>query len=145
MISTKKDRGSLRSFLFDGNSNSKLRLTAIDPMPASQFIRTALNRKLTVAVFGFVMLGAIWLLVGRAGNRVKITDLKLTGGGKPGFTLLPPQQTGITFANNLRDDLASANQLLNIGSGVAAGDYDGDGLCDLYFCSMTGRNVLYKN
>src|ERR1041384_830097 len=145
MISTKKDRGSLRSFLFDGNSNSKLRLTAIDPMPASQFIRTALNRKLTVAVFGFVMLGAIWLLVGRAGNRVKITDLKLTGGGKTGFTLLPPQQTGITFANNLRDDLASANQLLNIGSGVAAGDYDGDGLCDLYFCSMTGRNVLYKN
>src|SRR5260370_30303102 len=34
--------------------------------------------------------------------------------------------------------------LLN-GSGVAAGDVDGDGLCDLYFCGLDGPNVLYRN
>jgi hypothetical protein len=31
------------------------------------------------------------------------------------------------------------------GSGVAAGDFDGDGLCDLYFCSIVGTNALYRN
>lgn len=32
-----------------------------------------------------------------------------------------------------------------ITSGLAAGDVDGDGLCDLYFCSVDGTNVLYRN
>src|SRR5256885_15230911 len=31
------------------------------------------------------------------------------------------------------------------GSGLAAGDFDNDGLPDLYFCSLQGRNALYKN
>src|SRR5439155_7610308 len=31
------------------------------------------------------------------------------------------------------------------GSGIAAGDIDGDGLCDLYFCRLEGPNVLYRN
>ncbi|MEK6302941.1 MAG: VCBS repeat-containing protein [Acidobacteriota bacterium] len=92
-----------------------------------------------------LLIGSAWFLIGRGGNKFEITELKVAGGGKTGFTLLPPQQTGIAFVNNLRDDQATANQLLNIGSGVAAGDYDGDGLCDLYFCSMGGLNVLYKN
>ena len=29
------------------------------------------------------------------------------------------------------------------GSGVAAGDYDGDGLCDLFFCGLDSENKLY--
>src|SRR5260370_15021280 len=33
--------------------------------------------------------------------------------------------------------------LLN-GWGVAAGDVDGDGLCDLYFCGLDGPNALYR-
>ena len=37
------------------------------------------------------------------------------------------------------------NQILLNGSGVAAGDVDGDGLCDLYCCRMGGPNVLYRN
>ncbi len=32
-----------------------------------------------------------------------------------------------------------------VASGVAAGDVDGDGLCDLYFCCEDGPNVLYRN
>ena len=31
------------------------------------------------------------------------------------------------------------------GSGVAAGDFDGDGWCDLYFCAIDGTNRLYRN
>ena len=34
--------------------------------------------------------------------------------------------------------------LLN-GSGVAAGDVDGDGWCDLFFCRLEGKNALYRN
>ena len=39
--------------------------------------------------------------------------------------------------------MVNAN-LLN-GAGVAAGDVDGDGLCDLYLCSLDGDNGLFKN
>src|SRR4029453_11622156 len=28
---------------------------------------------------------------------------------------------------------------------VALGDYDGDGLCDIYLCDLTGTNALYRN
>jgi hypothetical protein len=31
------------------------------------------------------------------------------------------------------------------GSGIAAGDVDGDGLCDLYFSAIAGSNRLYRN
>ena len=31
------------------------------------------------------------------------------------------------------------------GAGIAAGDVDGDGWCDLFFCSMGGRSALYRN
>ena len=100
--------------------------------------------RLAPILIGILLIGG-WFLIRRAGNKCRITELQVPGGGKTGFTLLPPQQTGIAFVNNLSDDKATANQLLNIGSGVAAGDYDGDGLCDIYFCSMGGNNVLYKN
>jgi enediyne biosynthesis protein E4 len=114
-------------------------------MAITQFINKLMKHKLALILIGVLLIGAMWFLIGRAGGGFKVTELKVGGGGKIGFTLLPPQQTGIAFANSLRDEQATANQLLNIGSGVAAGDYDGDGLCDLYFCSMGGRNVLYQN
>jgi hypothetical protein len=34
------------------------------------------------------------------------------------------------------------NQNLMNGSGVAAGDFDGDGLCDLYFPAINGTDIL---
>ncbi|HJQ26378.1 MAG TPA: VCBS repeat-containing protein [Blastocatellia bacterium] len=104
-----------------------------------------MKNKLVLAVLGVLLIGGGWFLVNHRGGGLKVSELQVPHSGKAGFTLMPPAETGIAFANNLRDDQATANQLLNIGSGVAAGDYDGDGLCDLYFCSMSGRNVLYKN
>lgn len=38
-----------------------------------------------------------------------------------------------------------ANGNLMNGSGVALGDYDGDGLCDIYLCNLNGTNALYRN
>ena len=62
-----------------------------------------------------------------------------------GFKLLSPQKTGITFVNHLtKKDIVKNRYYLN-GSGVAAGDVDGDGFVDLYFAQMDGPNHLYKN
>src|SRR5439155_21758422 len=65
--------------------------------------------------------------------------------GKTGFRLLPSAVTWISFTNTLLEARAMANANLMNGSGVALGDYDGDGLCDIYLCNLNGTNVLYKN
>lgn len=64
------------------------------------------------------------------------------------FTLLPSDITGVTFANNVAE-----NDTFNIldfeyvynGGGVATGDFNGDGLIDLYFTGNTESNRLYLN
>lgn len=65
--------------------------------------------------------------------------------GKTGFTLLSPEATGIQFTNVLREERSITNRVLLNGSGIAAGDVDGDGLCDLYFGSLDGENALFRN
>ncbi|HEY4734172.1 MAG TPA: VCBS repeat-containing protein, partial [Gemmatimonadaceae bacterium] len=64
------------------------------------------------------------------------------------FELLKPDQTGITFSNDLPEkaDFNILNYLYYYnGAGVAVGDVDGDGLPDLYFTSNLGANKLYRN
>ncbi len=56
-----------------------------------------------------------------------------------------PQQTQVAFTNLLADRLAAENQVLQNGSGVALGDVDGDGRCDIYLCGLEGVNGLYRN
>lgn len=43
-----------------------------------------------------------------------------------------------------REELARNSNLMS-GSGVALGDYDGDGLCDIYLCTLQQGNRLYRN
>ncbi len=78
-------------------------------------------------------------------SSVRIAKIVSNGSGKSGFTAMAPDPAGIRFTNTVTDERGLTNQIYYSGSGVAAGDVDGDGWVDLYFCSLEGRNALYKN
>src|SRR2546423_14710678 len=81
----------------------------------------------------------------KSGIGFRSKELKLPAAGRTFLERLPTASTGITFTNVVSEEKALENSLLTSGSGVAAGDVDGDGWCDLYFCGMENRNVLYRN
>src|SRR5437868_7409256 len=58
---------------------------------------------------------------------------------------MKPEATGMTWTNKLSISRVNERQNLMNGAGLAAGDFDGDGLCDLYFCNKEGANALYRN
>lgn len=60
----------------------------------------------------------------------------------PRFARLAPQTSGIDFVNLLRQQ--NTYTYLTNGAGLAAGDYDQDGLVDLYFVSQDGPNRLFR-
>src|SRR5678809_1493368 len=64
------------------------------------------------------------------------------------FVKLSSSQTGITFNNKIVEN-DSINPLdlefLYNGGGVAVGDFNNDGLPDLYFTASTVSNKLYIN
>lgn len=67
---------------------------------------------------------------------------------KPLFKALPSSQTNITFSNSLTET-DSFNYFLfsyiYMGGGISAGDFNNDGLCDLYFTANMESNRLYLN
>lgn len=67
------------------------------------------------------------------------------GGVGVGFRALDLGRSGIQFTNRLEEASAAQNRILENGSGVALGDVDGNGLPDLYFCSLEGTNALFLN
>jgi len=77
------------------------------------------------------------------GHRYALLQLSETR--RAGFVRLSSAQTGVTFTNNLPEQRHLTNQILPNGSGVAAGDIDGDGRCDLFFCGLSSQSRLYRN
>lgn len=71
--------------------------------------------------------------------------LTIPASSREGFTRLGAGQSGILFTNHLSDKSASENQIRLLGSGVALGDVDRDGWCDVYLCRLEGDNRLYRN
>ncbi|WP_266368785.1 VCBS repeat-containing protein [Tellurirhabdus rosea] len=64
------------------------------------------------------------------------------------FESITPETTGITFTNQLREteqDNVLAFEYFYNGGGVAAGDFNNDGLTDLYFTGNQVDNALYLN
>ena len=64
----------------------------------------------------------------------------------PLFSLMDAKQTGINFSNNIHED-DSLNVLryeyLYNGAGAGIGDFNNDGLVDIFFSSNTSSNKLY--
>jgi hypothetical protein len=70
--------------------------------------------------------------------------------GKTMFTLLPPEQTGVVTTNNFADpkmraELYQEFETSSVGTGVAIGDYDGDGRPDIFVVSKTESCRLFRN
>lgn len=64
---------------------------------------------------------------------------------RPGFTLLSPTETGILWTNLVTQESVADRHNMVSGGGLAAGDFDGDGFIDLYFCNRGGENALFRN
>ena len=91
--------------------------------------------------FACATVGAEW----KQGVGFRSASLNVPANGHTGFTAVPESITGIHFTNHLADHSVAENQIRLIGSGVALGDVDGDGLCDIYLCQLEGPNALYRN
>src|SRR5256886_15828542 len=72
-------------------------------------------------------------------------NLPIAPAHAPGFTLLDPKRTGITFANSVSDSLLLQNRTLAQGAGVCLADVDGDGRPDIFLARTEGANALYRN
>lgn len=124
-----------------------------DPNPTHRRGRRPFFASLTVLV-----LGCVWSLVlgaaqaatlpdweSGAGFRSRPLALPASATGRSGFSLQPPAATGIAFANLVPEIRHLTNQIMLNGSGVAAGDVDGDGWCDLFFAGLDRGCRLYRN
>jgi len=60
----------------------------------------------------------------------------------PRFARLDPAATGLVFHNELRQENVVA--YVYTGAGLAVGDYDADGLPDVYLVSQDGSNKLFR-
>lgn len=79
------------------------------------------------------------------GEGARWRELAGASGGDVGFEALAPERTGITAGNDVPVELTLENRTLADGSGVAIGDYDGDGLPDVYIVRVAAPSVLYRN
>ncbi len=91
-----------------------------------------------ILLAGSMAAGMLLLSCGREGNEAP--SLKQ-------FTLMPPDSTGIFFANRLHDtrEVNYTFEYRYNGSGVAVGDINNDGLQDLFFAANDEKCRLYLN
>lgn len=101
----------------------------------------------------FRLVFAAWLIFGgtafpadwRNGEGFRWRELPVPANGRAFLARLPESATDISFTNYLSEERALESSVRTSGSGLAAGDVDGDGWSDLYFCGMENANALYRN
>ena len=80
-----------------------------------------------------------------AENGYRWRSLDVPHRGTPGFTLIDPSRSGLSFVNAVSDSLLLRNRILAQGAGVCLGDVDGDGLADIFLARTEGPSALYRN
>ncbi|HEY5911778.1 MAG TPA: VCBS repeat-containing protein [Verrucomicrobiae bacterium] len=75
----------------------------------------------------------------------RVARLQVPTTGRSGFSLLTPEETGIRFTNAPSPERTKTYPPVLEGAGVCAGDVDGDGRPDLYFCNADGPSGLFRN
>ena len=96
---------------------------------------------LFVILSGLAARSADWVL----GPQARTLSLPTQENRSPGFLSRDPHQIGLVFTNVMVGDFYLTNAVAHNGSGVAMGDVDGDGLTDVYLCSLQGPNRLFRN
>ena len=86
-----------------------------------------------------------WCLDWKSAADHRVAAVAPPAPGKAGFAQLDAGRIGIRFANMVPIQRHLTNQILLNGSGVAAGDVDGDGWCDLFFCGLDRPSALFRN
>lgn len=95
-------------------------------------------------LFVYIILVSIYPLFG-CKNTIHQSD---ENNGPQLFTLLSPEETSIDFQNTLTEGLNTnilVYEYFYNGGGVAAGDFNNDGLIDIYFTSNMSDNKFYLN
>ncbi len=137
--------------------NPRLQVTVISPPAQCSAAPPSRPNDFFKTSAGFIVWIIACLTLGLGGLRAATEPPTATGPGyrewalpkptgtKPGFTLMSPESLGIRFTNFVGVTRSATNRNLLSGSGVAAGDVDGDGRVDLFFCGMGGASRLYAN
>ena len=71
---------------------------------------------------------------------VRLTEAEIRARGVQPVTFVDVSESAGLDFGHARDDA-----LFNFGGGAAAGDYNGDGLIDIYVTNSAGSNALYRN
>jgi hypothetical protein len=107
--------------------------------------------QLRAAVVATALLsGSMALAADPVGLASKPLEARSGPRGATMFATLPPEQTGVTVENKYADPKMWGERyrefsLGAIGTGIAIGDYDGDGRPDIFVVSKTESNRLFRN
>src|SRR5687768_7069764 len=115
--------------------------------PTRRLRREAIFCYLVLLLFHFAIDGSFGAqsLPWEQSDGFRSAKLTVPAPGKTGFQKLEPARLGILFTNDVATVRGVLNRNLLNGSGVALGDMDGDGLCDIYLCGLENDNALYRN